>query len=226
MFVGFRSLSVTVDYEDQTTRDFSSDSRAVFTITSGSEFATLDGRTLTAKPGSGGGFVTVNVTFPGTYAVSASVTVELVVFSRFTIDAFPFPSFSGSTATQTLHQVQCSQKFQKATARLVASLNDDSSYDVSNVAQFSSSNVNVMGVESSRIVFGVAAGQANLIGSFGGSTSSPLVFSVTNNPAVITAVTPTTSLTSNTLRGAAGASSTLRVRPLPPPPFVFSVLVN
>jgi hypothetical protein len=202
---------VTVTFEDSTTRDFTLDPRTSYTIISSNNLATISGRTLTANPSAtGNGTVTVLVSFPGTYGVSATINVTVVVFSSFTLQAYPYPTYSGSVATQTLEQIHCSGVFQRAQARLVALFSDGQSIDVSSSASFASSNTSVASFQNSQIIVGAKAGTTTITGTYSSRTSNGLLMTFGGSIG-ITSLVLSNSLTSSTLRGVPGTTSDLSV---------------
>eukprot|EP00959_Pyramimonas_sp_CCMP1952_P211507 4426236-Pyramimonas_sp.AAC.1 len=96
--------------------------------------------------------VTVRVTFPGYGAgrsLSATATAQLVVLDDLTVEARPFPTYTGSAAhvARVLNQVHCSGKYQRATLEAVANLTDGSTFDVREYITASSSRPNVVVLE-------------------------------------------------------------------------------
>ncbi|KAK3278768.1 hypothetical protein CYMTET_13314 [Cymbomonas tetramitiformis] len=192
-------LTVTMTYEDGTTKDFTSDARTQYTIISGSSLAAMENSTVAASTeATGSGEVQVQVSFPS-YAsassITAEVTLEVVIFDSLGVTAKPYPSYSGSANTDTLKQVQCTGKYQRARATVTASLSDASAYDVtSQSTSLTSSNTAVLTISGTTLE-SLAVGAAS-VEAVWSSQGALLNMSVTDTPAAVSSIVHTTSWSS------------------------------
>eukprot|EP00854_Cymbomonas_tetramitiformis_P024340 gene24340-29573_t len=152
------ALTVTMSYDDGSTKDMTEDERTVYEVTSGIHLVRMAGTSLVAVDDTEGfGTAAVTVTFPTYGAASnttASVTVELVGLKNLTLFTSPYPTYSGSESVNKTHfgQVQCTGTPQRGTAKLTATLTDGSSYAVTSSSTFLSSNTSVVAVSGTVLV--------------------------------------------------------------------------
>eukprot|EP00899_Mesostigma_viride_P004110 jgi/Mesvir1/136/Mv02308-RA.1 len=209
-------LVVLVGYEDGTTRDFSNDTRIVYSVDM--PFATVvraeNGSVyVVATDGSSDwGVATVTVTIPSLSAnVSATTTVAIVGLQRLQLLAYPLPAYPGMTPTTTLRQVlSCTGIFQRATPQVTAVLTDGSSLVVTSLSTLTSGSPGVVALQGGVLV-PLAPGTSALVARFNGASSAPLLVTVTQSPANPSSVSITTVFTQGTFKGVPGSTRALDV---------------
>eukprot|EP00899_Mesostigma_viride_P014431 jgi/Mesvir1/2298/Mv19333-RA.1 len=211
-------LRVSVRYSDGRVVDFTRDPRTVYAVNPGSEFIQLAqsgndvvARAINGTSGFGPAVITVTVPSLGRN-LSASATVTLVVLSRLTLEAFPFPPFAGMQPTTLLRQIlSCTGIFQRATAVVTAVLSDNSTLEVTSNSALSSSDPAVIAIEPPRLI-GLSPGTADIGSRFGGVASPLLRMRVTLEAANATAVTITTEFPLDTFKGIVNSTRALDAR--------------
>eukprot|EP00899_Mesostigma_viride_P011960 jgi/Mesvir1/20765/Mv07886-RA.1 len=209
-------LVVLVGYEDGTTRDFSNDTRVVYSVDV--PFSTVvraeNGSVyVVATDGSSDwGVATVTVTIPSLSAnVSATTTVAIVGLQRLQLLAYPLPAYPGMTPTTTLRQVlSCTGIFQRATPQVTAVLTDGSSLVVTSLSTLTSGSPGVVALQGGVLV-PLAPGTSALVARFNGASSAPLLVTVTQSPANPSSVSITTVFTQGTFKGVPGSTRALDV---------------
>ncbi|KAK3244673.1 hypothetical protein CYMTET_45728 [Cymbomonas tetramitiformis] len=189
------ALTVTMSYDDGSTKDMTEDERTVYEVTSGIHLVRMAGTSLVAVDDTEGfGTAAVTVTFPTYGAASnttASVTVELVGLKNLTLFTSPYPTYSGSESVNKTHfgQVQCTGTPQRGTAKLTATLTDGSSYAVTSSSTFLSSNTSVVAVSGTVLVPpSGTTGTSEVWGEYEGIRSSFVQVDVSDEEVLITYV--------------------------------------
>ncbi|KAG8459670.1 hypothetical protein KFE25_003122 [Diacronema lutheri] len=170
------AVTVTVGYADQSTRDFTLDSRANVTLVGGSDAcASFDGmRTVTVLSGSKGVCSSVLVQADlSLYGLTDTVAVTLVTLDSLALSFSPSPAYLGSSAVgvTTLSRLGESSDYQQATAAVLATLSDGTSKWVQPHVTLSSNATGVVSVIG-LVISGVAPGVALLIADWGGLASA------------------------------------------------------
>eukprot|EP00854_Cymbomonas_tetramitiformis_P002217 gene2217-2927_t len=209
-------LSITMTYEDGTSKDLTDDARADYSVTAGSEVLSLGGSVVYANTATGEGTVTVTFpTYSGAETLSASITISVVELSSVSITAQPYPSYTNSDQTlkTVLRRVQCTSAYQRATGHITAELSDASTYDVTSAASFSSGATGVISISSGNLLVSVSAGTADVTGTFAGASSASLSMQVTDSVAAISAVVHQTGWSSSsTFADAQGSTKALAIQ--------------
>ncbi|KAK3276506.1 hypothetical protein CYMTET_15425 [Cymbomonas tetramitiformis] len=180
------------------------------------EIAYADGSALTTSAGFGD--ATIRVAFPEYAAAShltADAALSVIGLKELHLSAHPHPSFTGSAdiSKTTLHLLQCTGRHQRAAGKLLATLTDGASHDVTNSATFISSDDAILSVADSKVLVPAgAAGTADVTGEFQGVASAALGMTVDAALARVEALAHTTSWPrSGTFRGELGAVQRLSV---------------
>ena len=223
------SFDVTVGFDDESSKSFSSDPRTVFAVVRDG-FETLvelqDDNTITVRPDAiiaADSTANVHVSFPGTFDdLSATESVSVVELVSLSVSSQPYPpvgSFSGDV--DELKLISCSSVYQRLEATATAQLSDGTEQTSSSFYQrvsFVSSNTNVADFTSAPSYGGIdrglvatQAGETTVTGSFGGLSAS-MAITVADTQVAISGLTIADSIgSSSTLKGLVGTSDTMKV---------------
>lgn len=145
---GGTQLSVTVHFEDGSSRDFTSDARTVYaTDDVGGCLAEVDAAgLLTTRAGATQSACVIQVTvsfasLPNSAALSASATVDVVVYASTTAAPYPYPAYATDPAVGAVYEskwvirkLDCTGYFQRLEVIMEGSLTDGESRDVTHAA--------------------------------------------------------------------------------------------
>jgi hypothetical protein len=206
-------LTVTMRFADGSSKDFTSDSRTVYTIVGGADLASMSGNVINSlSAASGFGTVTVNVTFNSNAynQMFKTVTVDVVVFKTLGLNVFPFPTFSGSSPVSTLRRVQCSLQYQRAVPVVTATLTNGDVFTVTSQSQYFTNDSNTAIVLTSPLlqIAGVNSGAVLVWGVFGGQQSSTASITVSPEQVQVVAASIASFGTSGSLVGIANQTTT------------------
>eukprot|EP00899_Mesostigma_viride_P002396 jgi/Mesvir1/12157/Mv00404-RA.1 len=211
------TLRVTVLFADGRVVEFTRDPRTVYTVNPGADFLELaqSGNNVIARAingTTGFGPATITATIASYPGLRASATVTLVVLSRLTLQAFPFPPFAGMQPTTTLRQIlSCTGVFQRATAVVTAVLSDNATVEVTSNSVISTSDPGIVGVQGPRLI-GLSPGVVD-IGARFTTVSAPLLrITVTLEAANATEVVITTTFPLDTFKGIVNSTRLLDAR--------------
>ena len=151
-------INIAVQYEDGTTKSFSSpyDSRAVLKIVSGSGLVRLTDNTLSVLSTAATGVATIEVSFPGLYTLTKSVSVAVVSFSSLSISTAPYPLVTGIPTKSIISRIGCSGVYQRLVLSSQGYLSDGTSADISSYTTYSSSAPSVVDISNANVLYGVA----------------------------------------------------------------------
>ena len=189
-------VTVTLEYENGTSADFTLDERTVYDAQSGDPsdlFALVveeTGVTVVAT-GKGVGTAALNVSFEHT-DVTASISVVVVEHAGFVLDAHPWPTYPGSAAVSktTLKQLEGTGAYQQAVLELRCVLSDGFEIDVSaHPAVGYVAAGTALAVVATHRISPVEPGSATISASLAGATSAPLPILVTSAPVTIVGLT-------------------------------------
>eukprot|EP00854_Cymbomonas_tetramitiformis_P007002 gene7002-8348_t len=157
------AATVTVTFEDGTTKDFSLDSRAVLTVFSGDDLVRFTSANIAqVKPDTSSfGPVEIEVTFP-IYApgLTATASLSVVGMSHLKVSSAPYPAFPGSEVINetVLSNVLCSETFQRSQLAVTSYLTDGTSRVVTTYSTFSNTPSAGMSIDAGAVVSVSAAG--------------------------------------------------------------------
>ncbi|DBB14474.1 TPA: hypothetical protein ACH3X3_004761 [Trebouxia sp. C0006] len=209
------TLNVTLSFSDGTVKDFSSDSRTVFTFVPSAtvcNFTKTTGQptTVTVAAGtanSSSHVCRIQVTFPvfGNSALTLDTIVnalllESVVLSAQTYDSTSAPSTTTSTEPGPLQPISCNTTdYEQATIWVLGVLNNASTlYDLTTAA---STVLSVTPLTTAKLIANLgnttllnrlrplAAGAATIAASFGGLSATPLAITIGSTGATIATIT-------------------------------------
>jgi len=221
------TVTVTVEFDDGSTKDFSSDDRTLITVTTdGSEsLVQVSGNTVSVLAGASisvGSTAALLVSFPGVFSVNNSVSLSVVKLESLTVTSTPFPSVLGYSGDVTrLGMIACSGVYQRLEARATAALSDGttrSDVDLYKRVEFSSNFPSVATFSSApcwssicRGLVPLSAGSTAISGSFGGLSATKVV-TVEDVARSVTSLSIASDVgTSSTLSGFVGTSDVLTV---------------
>ena len=223
------SLSVMVTFDDDSSKDFSSDARTAFEVVSDGSEALVEfgsSNSLTVLPSADladiSALAQVFVSFPGVFDLNATASVSVVKFMSLSLMTRPYPSVGGFTNDVTvLRLVSCSGVYQRLEARAEGMLSDGTQQTSANFYKrvlFDSSDASVADFTSapswSSIKRGLVAfqsGDTTITGSFGGLSAS-MDISVVNDEAQIDGLNLANDIgASGTLSGVVGITDNIKV---------------
>eukprot|EP00854_Cymbomonas_tetramitiformis_P008861 gene8861-10501_t len=138
-------LTVSIHYDDGTSRDFTTDSRTVYTVVSGS-LAYVEGNTVMPREDvllGTSGSVTVEVSFPDysdATSLTASVVVHVVSVQSLDMTLHSYPRGNGTGEVSHFILVLGTSVMQRGIASLVVRLTDGSSVSVTDEVTYSVSD--------------------------------------------------------------------------------------
>jgi len=180
------TFTAVVDFVDptsgaETSRDFSTDSRVVFTTAAATSCVALSGNAVsilsTAGCGGASSFAVTATVDLGSFGqlTSAAFGVTLATFSslQLRLDAYPagYP-----TDVATLRRVQCtSDTFQRAKPHVTATLSTGATHTVTGQSSYTTSAASAVSASGSGwggVLAGVGEGTASIVASFGGGDAT------------------------------------------------------
>ena len=173
------AIAATVHYDDGTSRDFSSDSRLNVSLAAASAgCASVQGLAqVVVSAGAGCASIEVLVQVPDlSSSLNALVAVPVVRMQALQLSTAPYPSYSGSSAHTNvpLYRLDCTSYYQHTTASVLVNLSDASQLTVTAQSSFSSSNMTVASLDSSRLR-SLSAGMTTLTATFDGHSTTQTV---------------------------------------------------
>eukprot|EP00899_Mesostigma_viride_P023587 jgi/Mesvir1/4412/Mv06344-RA.1 len=211
------TLRVTVLFADGRVVEYTRDPRTSYTVNPGAAFlevaqsgGNVIARAVNGSTGFGPATITVSIaSFPN---LRASAVVSVVVLSRLTLEAFPFPPFAGMRPTTTLRQIlSCTGVFQRATAVVTAVLSDNATVEVTSNSQLTTGNATVIELQGPRLI-GLSPGTVNIDAVFSRVSAPTLSMTVTLEAANATAVEITTTFPLDTFKGIVNSTRLLDAR--------------
>ena len=223
------SLSVMVGFDDGSFKSFSSDTRtAIAVVSDGSDtmvelhddqsLAVLPSATIRADSS----LARVLVSFPGTFAVSATGSVRVVELANLSVSSQPYPAVGGFLGNAgVLRRVACSGIYQRLEATATAVLSDGTQQTALHFYKrvaFTSSDPSVADFTSvpswsgmKRGLVATQAGRTIITGLFGGLNASTTI-RVEDVETGIDSLTIASDIgSSGTLRGVAGTRDSVKV---------------
>ena len=154
--------------------------------------------------------MTVLVSFPSAYpTVNKTLSIPVVVFDRLELSSKPFPSYTGAPSRTTISRIHCSSTLQRLQLAQSAILSDGTFR--SSGSSFVSSNTAVATIAGDQVI-GVSSGITNVTARYLAASSAPLSITVSSSSSVtITGLSLSSGLSSDTLTGQIGTTSTLSV---------------
>jgi hypothetical protein len=208
-------FSVTVVYEDGTTRNADGDPRISFRLSTGdATCGTFSGRRLTITAGatctSAQTIIEYTKFGASSPLLTETSTVSVVTATSLVLNIVGYPSYNEGTTITQLGYLQCTTTYDRATVKTTAVLSDASTFSVSSQSSFSLTGPATL---SGRTVLPNAAGTVGVSATFGATLSASgsieIVNSVVND---LASVTWSLGLDSgNTLRIVRGSSQTTTV---------------
>ena len=224
------SFVVTMRFDDESSKDFTSDSRtSIVVVSDGSEtmvdldedgiLTVLPVATITAETS----LTTVSVSFPdSSFTVSDTASVRVVELASLTVGSQPYPAVGGfSGDVYELKRISCSGVYQRLEATATGELSDGtqkSDFDFYKRVSFVSSNTGVADFTSepewggnNRGLVATNAGQTSITGSFGGLSAS-MAITVEDSQVPITGLAIANDIgSSGTLKGVVGTTDNIKV---------------
>ena len=223
------SLSVMVGFDDGSFKSFSSDTRtAIAVVSDGSDTMVElhDDQSLTVLPSAtiraDSSLARVLVSFPGTFAVSATGSVRVVELANLSVSSQPYPAVGGFLGNAgVLRLVACSGIYQRLEATATAVLSDGTQQTALHFYKrvaFTSSDPSVADFTSvpswsgmKRGLVATQAGRTIITGLFGGLNASTTI-RVEDVETGIDSLTIASDIgSSGTLRGVAGTRDSVKV---------------
>ena len=205
-------LQVELEYPGGQRLDVTSDSRVTFSRSL--NIINIDSSGTITASGQMSGMVQLTVSF-STSAVNltAVILIEVIQSRGLRLQAFPFPSYSGSDTTPVtaLSLIEDTGVYQRASLQVQLLLSNNSTRDISSHASTTFSTQVVIGtpnpqISTNNVLSVVSNGIMDIIAMFGPNTVRVL-FVINNTPVRVTGLS-VNSLSSNTLRGITGVSFT------------------
>ncbi len=205
-------LQVELEYPGDQRLDVSSDSRVTFTRST--NLINIDSSGTITASGQTSGMVQLTVLFrTSAVNLTAVLLIEVIQSSGLRLQAFPYPSYSGSDTSPVtaLSLIEDTGVYQRASLQVQLLLSNNSTRDISSHASTTFSTDVVIGTPNPQIssnnVLSVASnGIMDIIVTFGPDTVRVL-FIINNTPVRVTGIS-VNPLSSNTLRGITGMSFT------------------
>ena len=192
-------IVVTLVFENDHRVDMTSDSRTVYDLSKSDGFFIIHrdhNNVPLIKPSSlgKGGRKDLVVHFTH-FAISRTVSVNIVMYVGLALNARPYPPYPGSPLINSLSRVADTSSFEMASLSLVMVLSDQSNYDVTRheLTSFSSkSSVVIVGQNAANRVTvkpGVTSTRATLIGDFSDVGFGDLSVNVYSSPVNVANIT-------------------------------------
>ena len=192
-------IVVTLVFENDYRVDMSSDPRTVYDLSKSDDFFVVHrdhNNVPMIKPSSlgKGGRKDLVVRFTH-FAISGSVSVNIVTYVGLALNAKPYPFYSGSPSINSLSRIADTGSYEMASLNLAMVLSDSSSYDITRheLTSFSSrsSDVIVGQKAANRVTVksGVTSASAILDGVFSGVGSADLLMNVRSFPVNVVNIT-------------------------------------
>ena len=192
-------IVVTLVFENDHRVDMSSDPRTVYDLSKSDGFFIVhrdhnNVPMITPSSLGKGGRKDLVVRFTH-FAISQSVSVNIVTYVGLALNARPYPSYSGSPSINSLSPVADTNSYEMASLNLAMVLSDGSTYNITRheLTSFSSRSPNVIVGQNAanRVTVkpGVTSTSAILEGSFSGVGFSDLLMNVRSSPVNVANIT-------------------------------------
>lgn len=193
------AIVVTLVFDNEHRVDMSSDSRTVYDLSKSDGFFIIHrdhNNVPIIKPSSLGKFGRRDLVVRFThFAISRSVSVNIVTYSGLALNARPYPPYPGSPLINSLSRVADTSSYEMASLSLVMVLSDQSNYDITRheLTSFSSRSPDVIVGQNAanRVTVkpGVTSTRANLEGFFTGVGTIDLWMNVYSSPVNVANIT-------------------------------------
>ena len=192
-------IVVTLVFENDHRVDMSSDSRTVYDLSKSDGFFIVQrdhNNVPMIKPSSlgKGGRKDLVVRFTH-FAISGSVSVNIVTYLGFALNARPYPPYPGSPSMNSLSRIADTSSFEMASLSLTMVLSDGSNFDITRhkLTSFSSRSSDVIVGQNAAnrvtVKSGVTSTSAILDGFFSSVGSTDLLINVYSSPVNVANIT-------------------------------------
>jgi hypothetical protein len=177
-------------------RDVTLDGRTHYSIIKNEHLGIVQQNGVVSSTNAGIGSFIILISFPthsSANQLNTTIELKIIQYTNLEIVTYPYPQYINSfSRPEILHRVHCSNVYQRASVKIIATASNGHQSDVSSKGTLVSADESIVQISSSKILIPQKVGILTIFATYGGKVSNVIEISVTDDTIGINSISERT----------------------------------